>query len=91
MTFQQYIEAIGMQKLAETLGITRQNVHHWHICKQAPRPEMAYRLIALSNGLLSWEKIYQPYIEESLKGKKFDVPLGENFGAQIEFGFIDKK
>lgn len=91
MTFQEYIDNIGIQKLADTLGMTRQNIHNWRELKQSPRPEVAYRIIVMSSGLMNWEKIYQPYVEETLKGKKFDVPVTPNFGAQLSFGFIEKK
>jgi hypothetical protein len=91
MTFQEYIDTVGVQKLADTLNMTRQHVHNWRELKNSPRPEVAYRMIAMSGGILNWEKIYQPYVEASLKGKKFDLPVTHNFGAQLSFGFIDKK
>lgn len=84
MTFPEYIEAVGVQKLAENLNMTRQNIHNWKVLEQSPRPEIAYRIILMSSGLMTWEKIYQPFVEKQLQGKKFDIPA---MSAQLSFDF----
>jgi DNA-binding XRE family transcriptional regulator len=58
-----FIDAYGLVKLANDLGITRQAVMHWHVGTHAPTPIIAYKIIQLSNGLVDFNSIYLPFVE----------------------------
>ncbi len=74
MTFIEYIDHIGIEELARMMSCTKQNIYKWRSLKGIPAPETAYILVLLSHGQLSFEKIYIPFLEQQLKGKKLTVP-----------------
>jgi hypothetical protein len=87
MTFPEYIDLIGVPKFSRIHNVTDANVYKWRNLETSPRPEMAYQIICLSNGVLTWEKIYQPYIEKVLRGKKVEVNVVDGTPTQLEFNF----
>lgn len=62
-TLQDYIEHKGGAEVAREMGVDEQTVYYWKNYKNAPRPQAAHRLIQLTNGLLSWASIYQPFVD----------------------------
>lgn len=73
-TLRQYIEHKGGAQLARELGIDEQTVYFWKAMKTAPRPLIAHTLILTTNGLLTWEGIYQPYVDFNIdKQLKFEI------------------
>lgn len=65
VTLVQYIQALGAPKVARTLGVEPSTVYYWAQYKSVPAPKTAAKLIEISLGLLSWESIYQPYIDNN--------------------------
>lgn len=53
-----YIDAIGVNKIAEICGITTQAVYSWRARKTYPRRDQAAFLIEYSKGALSYESIF---------------------------------
>lgn len=76
-TLQDYIEHKGGATVARELGVEEQTVSHWRILKTAPRPHHAHKMIQLTNGLLTWAGIYQPFVDH-------------NNEAQVAFDFSKK-
>lgn len=68
ITLPQFIDGLGAGKVAGLIGVDPATVRYWRNFVNCPRPESAAKLIELSLGLLSWESIYQPYIDHN-KGK----------------------
>lgn len=64
-TLQDYIEHKGPTAVARELGIDEQTVYHWRNYKTSPRPHHAHKMIQLTNGLLSWAGIYQPFVDHN--------------------------
>lgn len=58
-----YIQGLGAPKVARAIGVEVATVYYWAQYKTCPRPIQAAKLIEISLGLLSWESIYQPYID----------------------------
>ncbi len=77
-TLQDYIELRTGAAIARDLGVDEQTVYFWKSKRSAPKPHTAARLIALTNGLLSWEGIYQPFVDHHVE-------------SQLEFDFGQKK
>lgn len=77
-TLQQYIEHKGVAVVSRELDADIATVSQWKLFKSAPRPHTAAKLIALTNGLLTWASIYQPYVDH-------------NNEQQLAFDFGDKK
>lgn len=66
MDFIIYIDKMGVDKLAEKLNTTAPSVYQWKQLLTAPRPMMAYAIIELSGGLLDFNDIYSPYVNNKL-------------------------
>lgn len=75
LTLPQYIEIKGVPVVAAELGVEAQTVHYWKAFRSAPKPHTAAKLVALTNGLLTFESIYKPYVEH-------------NAQEQLEFDFM---
>jgi hypothetical protein len=84
MTLQEFIDSVGQPTIAEKLKITTQAVSAWRTYRVAPPPLEAFKLIELSHGALSWEKIYDPFIEAYLKRNGIKR---ESIGVQLKFPF----
>lgn len=87
MTFPQFIDQIGAPRLAEILGMSEAIIYRWRSLGSAPRPDIAFKVISLSHGVLDYNKIYGPFVAELLKGTKVHVPTGD--GVQMEMNFKD--
>ena len=64
-TLQQYIEHIGVNELARQLRIEGTTVSYWKHFRSAPKVHTAYALIKKTGGLLTWEGIYQPFVDNN--------------------------
>lgn len=84
MTLQEFIDSVGQTVIAEKLKISTQAVSAWRTYKVAPPPLEAFKLIELSHRALSWESIYEPFIEAYLKKHKIKR---EKVGVQLTFPF----
>jgi hypothetical protein len=51
-------------------GVSRQQVYLWANLNAAPSIKHAYKLINESNGLLSWEDIYDEYARKQFDTRK---------------------
>lgn len=87
MTFQQFIDGVGVRKLAMMCNVTETAVYKWRNLDGTPRPETAFFIILQSNNILDWEKIYFPYVQKRLQGKKIKTQLGGKHDTNIEFNF----
>ena len=69
MNLIEYIEKLGALKIAKKLGINKATVYSWVHMKSIPKPHTAFMIILESNGLITWEGIYEPYLsrEKSIK------------------------
>jgi DNA-binding transcriptional regulator YdaS (Cro superfamily) len=68
MQLNNWIEEVGVKKIAHLLDVTPQSVYEWVGLRGAPSSAKAWEIIKLSHGLVTWESIYQPYyskVEES--------------------------
>lgn len=86
MEFPQFIEQIGVHRLAEALDVTTQAVFAWKELQSAPRPPAALQMIAISQGALTWQAIYEPFAQKSLKGKTMKIP-NPTIGGFMEYKF----
>lgn len=75
-TLREYIEHKGVHQVAREMGLDAATISQWKNFKAVPRPHNATKLIQLTNGLLTWASIYQPYVDH-------------NNEAQLEFDFGD--
>lgn len=77
-TLQLYIEHKGAATVARELGVESATVSHWKLFKAAPRPHIAAALIQQTNGLLTWEGIYQPFVDHNNENQlEFDFKAGK--------------
>jgi len=63
ISLEAFIDAYGMTKLAKDLDLTNQALYHWKKGTHVPSPIVAYKIIKISNNLLSFDSIYRPYAE----------------------------
>lgn len=84
MQLHQFINSVGQVKLAEMLGVTKATLSNWQLYKNPPPPLDAFKLITLSHGALTWENIYDPYIDAQLRERKIDR---KKVGPQLSFNF----
>jgi hypothetical protein len=64
-TLQNYIVAKGAPVVAKEMGVEEATVSAWKLFKSAPRPHLASALVRMTNGLLTWEGIYQPFVDHN--------------------------
>jgi hypothetical protein len=67
MDFIEFLNEMGEVAVASLLGTTRQTVQSWRLGKSCPRPQMAYNLIELTHGKLTWGGIYNKYCKAHQK------------------------
>lgn len=84
MTLQEFIDSVGQPTIAEKLNISTTTVSTWRTYRIAPPPLVAFKLIELSHGALSWASIYDPFIDSYLKKKKIKR---DDVGVQLKFPF----
>lgn len=63
MKINDYIKKVGKKIIYSELGIPVSTQEKWETLEKCPRPKTAAILIENSNGLLTWDSIYAPYIE----------------------------
>lgn len=63
LTLPEFIALYGARGLSETLDIKLATVRNWIYFNAIPCPQSAYKLIKYSEGLLTWESIYLPFVE----------------------------
>jgi hypothetical protein len=74
--FQTVIKELGVPKIVEICGVSHTTVYAWVNLKSAPSPWEAHLLIKATSGLLSFEKIYRPYVDELEKTEnQLKLPL----------------
>lgn len=86
MELAKFIEQIGMSRLAEILEVSATAVASWRDLESAPRPVTALQMIAVSQGALTWQTIYEPFARKILKGKSMKVP-NPTIGGVMEYKF----
>jgi len=57
----------GDTAVAKKLKLNYETVRKWRILHSSPRPWHAYKLIKLSEGLLTWEDVYLPFAKKRKK------------------------
>lgn len=75
-TLREYIEHKGVNQVAREVGVEGAAVSKWFNLKGTPRPHLAHLLIRMTNGLLSWEGIYQPFVDANNEDQ-LEMKLGE--------------
>lgn len=70
LTIAQFIENKGLSPLARELGMCIATLHNWREYISSPRPTQAKKIISLSQGKLTWESIYSPYVAHRRKQLK---------------------
>jgi hypothetical protein len=58
MTLSEYLKTIGDERAAKKFGVTRRRIESWRLGHRQPRPQMAQRIVAETDGLLSLDDIY---------------------------------
>ncbi len=76
-TLSQYIEIKGVHQVAREMGVEPPTVSAWKLLKAPPRPHHADRLIKATNNLLTWEGIYQPYVDHNNE-KQLQLDFGDS-------------
>lgn len=64
MNLEKYIDLVGIEKICEITGVSRQTVYNWKNLQAIPAPHNAAILILESNGILNWDNVYEPYFSE---------------------------
>jgi hypothetical protein len=60
MRLTDYLKKIGDERAAEKFGVTRRRIESWRLGTRQPRPAMAQRIVAETDGLLTLDDIYAP-------------------------------
>lgn len=84
MTFSTFIESVGAFRLAAMLGLAPTTIYRWRDLESVPRPEIALKLILVSSGVLTWEKIYLPYLRKRNEGK-ISIKSSETISQEFSF------
>lgn len=84
MKLHEYIESIGYIPLAEKLNVTSVTISNWARYNHAVPPLDAFKLMALSQGALTWASIYDPFIDSFFKKNNIKR---DKVGVQINFPF----
>ncbi len=75
MNFIEFLNQTGEVAIASLLGTTRQTVQSWRLRRSCPRPQMAYKLIKLTEHKLNWDDIYNDYCETHQKEHLYEHKL----------------
>ena len=67
LTLQAYIREHGVHKAAELLGQPVKAVWDWRNLDRCPRPETAFKIVAATKGVVSYEGIYIPFALRKMK------------------------
>lgn len=60
VSFSEWIDEIGVDRLASQLGVVRSAVFHWKAGRHHPRTEQMKEIIRLSKGEMSFDLIMAP-------------------------------
>ena len=58
----EWLTLMGTTKVAGLLGVSTVTICQWKKAETSPQVMMADKIIALSNGLVTWESVYAPYV-----------------------------
>lgn len=75
MTFAQYINEVGINKVAELIGVSTTQVYRYENLSEAPRPELARKIKKLTHGLVDYEDIYEPFFSANEKSNDKQLKL----------------
>lgn len=67
MTLKEYANHIGPRALAREIGVSHSAIYQWVSLEKCPGPKAAWKLVAFSNGLLSLNEIYAPFMVKHFK------------------------
>jgi len=67
LTLQAYIREHGVNKAAKLLGQPVKAVINWRNLDRCPRPETAFKIVAATKGVVSYEGIYMPFALRKIK------------------------
>ncbi|MGY0216298.1 hypothetical protein ACWJJH_02795 [Endozoicomonadaceae bacterium StTr2] len=56
-----FIQKQSDKVVAQLLDVPLRTVASWRRLERAPRPQQALNIISKTEGLVSWQGIYQPY------------------------------
>lgn len=68
MQLSHYITQLGIEKTAELFSVSTVTARSWRDLESIPAPAKAHEIVQKTHGLVSWERIYGPYFETSVRG-----------------------
>jgi len=74
MTFFDWIDKMGVERLASLLGVTTMTVIGWRKGTSAPKVILAGTIVDMTYGAVTWQDIYAPYYQKL----KNDIEYLEN-------------
>lgn len=63
MDLNEWLTVMGTSKSAELLKVSTVTICQWKKVETSPKVMMAHKIIKLSNGLVTWESVYAPYVK----------------------------
>ena len=64
MNLKEYIEKVGPEKIAKNLNLSVETIKSWKWGARHPSIPKAIELMLITDGLLSWEDIYESEIQQ---------------------------
>lgn len=64
LTLSEYITRMTPAKFCRLMNVTEHTAYNWKNKKAIPSAATAYDIIQVSNGLLTWESIFQPFFDD---------------------------
>ena len=64
MKLKDYIEDLGVKKIAAVCDVEPSATYRWASLQGVPKPEHGLKIVKYSNGLVDWNDIYQPYFDQ---------------------------
>jgi len=87
MTLEDFILKIGVQRFCKMFEITDSTVYTWLNYEKCPRPELAWKIIVASSGLVTYDSIYSPYMKRKFDKKTMNVMPLSDVKGQLSFEF----
>jgi hypothetical protein len=87
MTLESYVERIGPARFAELISVSESTVYAWASLEKCPRPDAAWKIIIASNGLLTFDSIYTPFMKKHFHGKTYTTKPLAGVSASTEMNF----
>jgi hypothetical protein len=75
-TLKNYIDHKGAATVSREMGVSETTISFWYHFKTSPRPHQASKLITLTNNILTWEGIYQPFVDHNNESQ-VEMDFGE--------------